>query len=368
MEQTVFVEKNIAEVLPHISKEKNIGKLFVVCGTSCKELDVAKQVSELQMKQVWFSNFAPNPDYESVVEGVKLFKAEGCDAVLAIGGGSAMDVAKCIKLYATMDGTVNYLQQEPVGNEIPLLAIPTTAGTGSEATRFAVIYYCGEKQSVVHESIIPQSVFFYADVLADLPSYQKKATAMDAMCHAIESFWSVNSTAESKEYAKEAIRLINENLVPYLSGDKDAADKMFEASNVAGKAINITQTTAGHAMCYKITTLYKLSHGHAAAICVDKLWPFMIRHVDKCLDSRGQEYLSGVFVELASTFGCERAEEAVSKFGKMLEELELSSPAIGGAEQLEIMVKSVNLTRLKNNPVLLDEAALRDLYREILKG
>lgn len=368
MEQTVFVEENIAEVLPHISKEKNIGKLFVVCGNSCKELDVAKQVSKLEMKQVWFSDFAPNPDYESVVEGVKLFKAEGCDGVLAIGGGSAMDVAKCIKLYATMDGTVNYLQQEPVENEIPLLAIPTTAGTGSEATRFAVIYYCGEKQSVVHESIIPRYVFFYADVLVDLPLYQKKTTAMDAMCHAVESFWSVNSTAESKEYAKEAIRLINENLFPYLSGDKEAADKMFVASNIAGKAINITQTTAGHAMCYKITTLYKLSHGHAAVLCVNKLWPYMIKNVDKCLDPRGTEYLTGTFEELAAAFDCESAEEAASKFGGMLDDLELSAPAIGGAEQLEVMVKSVNLTRLKNNPVLLDETALRDLYREVLRG
>lgn len=368
MKQTVFVEKKIEEILPEIFKKRDIHKPLVVCDGPCMVLEVAKKISGLPVDFIWFSDFTPNPDYESVVEGVKKFKENSCDAVLAIGGGSSMDVAKCIKLYATMDASVNYLKQEPVDNEIPLLAIPTTAGTGSETTRFAVIYYCGEKQSVAHVSIIPEYVFLNAEVLVGLPLYQKKATAMDAMCHAIESFWSVNSTEESKEYSKEAIALINENLFSYLNGDKEASGKMFLAANIAGKAINITQTTAGHAMCYKITSLYKLSHGHAAALCVEKLWPYMIQNVDKCLDTRGQEYLNEVFAELAKAFGCDNAKEAVDKFSDMLQRLELPAPEAKVDEQLEELVKSVNLTRLKNNPVLLDEVTLRDLYKEILRG
>lgn len=368
MKQTLFIEKKIEEILPQILEERNVGKVLVVCDGPCKGLMVAKQVLEFPIEQVWFSDFTPNPTYDSVVEGVKTFRDNGCDAVLAIGGGSSMDVAKCIKLYATMDSEVNYLQQEPVDNDIPLMAIPTTAGTGSEATRFAVIYYCGEKQSIVHSSIVPEYVFMNAEVLMGLPVYQKKATAMDAMCHAIESFWSVNSTDESKEYSKEAINLVNENLFAYLAGDKEAAAKMFLAANIAGKAINITQTTAGHAMCYKITSLYRLPHGHAAAICVEKLWPYMIQHVDKCLDERGIEYLNNVFAELAAIFGCEYAEEAVDKFAGMLKEMDLQAPTLENEEQLETMVKSVNLTRLKNNPVLLSEDTLKNLYKEILKG
>ncbi len=96
-------------------------------------------------------------------------------------------------------------------NNIPLLAVPTTAGTGSEATRFAVIYYGGNKQSVTSESLIPDAVVLDPDTLITLPLHQKKATMMDALCHSIESFWSINSTDESKEFSRTAIREILEN-------------------------------------------------------------------------------------------------------------------------------------------------------------
>ncbi len=343
-----------------------------MCGGPCMELDIVKEVAELPLKIIWFEDFKPNPDYESVVKGVKVFKENVCDAILAIGGGSAMDVAKCIKLYATMDDNENYLKQEPKDNNITLLAVPTTAGTGSEATRFAVIYYLGEKQSVAHTSLIPEYVFMYPDILKGLPEYQKKATAMDALCHAIEAFWSVNSTEESKGYSKEAISLIMENLFKYLNGDMEAAGKMLVAANVAGKAINITQTTAGHAMCYKLTSLYGIAHGHAAALCVVRLWPYMLKHMENCLDARGKKYLERTFGELAEIFGCSLAAEAAEKFYRMLEKMELlvlKENASGFLEEhLEKLVPSVNLTRLKNNPVRLDEEALKELYTEILRG
>ena len=92
------------------------------------------------------------------------------------------------------------------------MAMPTTAGTGSEATKYAVIYYNGEKQSINDESIIPSTVLFDSSILDSLPSYQKKATVLDAFSHSIESMWSINSTKESKEYSKEALTLIIENL------------------------------------------------------------------------------------------------------------------------------------------------------------
>lgn len=96
-----------------------------------------------------------------------------CDLIIAVGGGSAMDVAKCIKLYAYMDPGINYLEQKIVPNDIPLLAVPTTAGTGSEATRYAVVYYKGEKQSVCDESCIPSAVLMDASVLKTRPLSEK---------------------------------------------------------------------------------------------------------------------------------------------------------------------------------------------------
>ena len=90
------------------------------------------------------------------------------------------------------------------------------------------------------------------ELLRTLPDYQKKCTCMDALCHSVESFWSVNSSDESKVYSRKAMRMILDNIDAYLAGDQDAAKTMLRAANYAGRAINITQTTAGHAMSYMV--------------------------------------------------------------------------------------------------------------------
>ena len=154
-------------------------------------------VKDYVKPDVVFDDFTSNPLYEQVCKGVELFNAHHCDAIIAVGGGSTIDVAKCIKLYCKMDPTMNYLQQEYRDSGVPLIAIPTTAGTGSESTRYAVIYYEGKKQSVTHESIIPTYAILEPRLLKTLPLYQKKCTMLDAMCQCIESLWSVNSTDES---------------------------------------------------------------------------------------------------------------------------------------------------------------------------
>lgn len=97
-------------------------------------------------------------------------------------------------------------------------------------------------------------------VLETLPEYQKKATLMDAFCQSIESFWSINSTKESKGYSKEAINIIMNNYEDYLDGDNSKNKLILKAANISGKAINITQTTAGHAMSYKLTSFYNIEY------------------------------------------------------------------------------------------------------------
>lgn len=124
-------------------------KLFLVCDGSYHFLKIGSYLDALT-NVVKFSDFKPNPDYESVKKAVALYRSEGCSSIVAVGGGSAIDLAKCVKLYANMTDDKEYIEQEIVPNDIPLMAVPTTAGTGSEATRYAVIYYQGNKQSVTH--------------------------------------------------------------------------------------------------------------------------------------------------------------------------------------------------------------------------
>ena len=340
-------------------------KVLLVCDSTIKFLKINEYFNGKE-NIVRFSDFVPNPLYESVVEGVDIFHKEKCDTIVAVGGGSAIDVAKCIKLYSNMNREENYLEQEIVPNNVLLIAVPTTAGTGSEATRYAVIYYEGEKQSIADYSCIPSIVLFDTSVLETLPLYQKKATIMDAMCHSIESFWSVNSTDESKGYSKEALSLIVNNYKDYLAGDNSKNELMLKASHIAGKAINITQTTAGHAMSYKLTSLFGIAHGHAAALCIKEIWPFMVKHTGNCTDVRGVEYLKNTFEEIADSMECSCVEEAIDKFRNMVDELELPIPEDATDKEYEVLKNSVNPVRLKNNPVKLSVDDIDIIYHEIL--
>ncbi|MCR5218374.1 phosphonoacetaldehyde reductase [Treponema sp.] len=371
MSQIIFKASDTYSELDDYFKTIKCSSIFLVCDAAFKFLKIKnyfEQVSNrLGIKVVKFDDFQPNPLYESVEKGVHLFKSSNCTAIVAVGGGSSMDVAKCIKLYSNMNDNENYLKQKIVPNQIPFLAVPTTAGTGSEATRYAVVYYEGAKQSVNHESCIPSAVLFDSSALKTLPDYQKKSTMLDALCHSIESYWSVNSNDESKKYSSEAIKTIFENLSGYLANEDAANENMLRAANLAGKAINITQTTAGHAMCYKLTSLYGISHGHAAALCVNKLWPFMVCNTDKCIDSRGKDYLENVFIELSKLMGCEKAIDATQAFSKLLEGLSLQFPGNIKDEDFDVLKTSVNPVRLKNNPVKLTEDEINILYHQILE-
>lgn len=360
---------NYKELDAYLNQNK-IRRIFLVCGASIKNMKLNPYFDELpdrlKIQVVRFSGFQPNPTYESVEEGVRLFRNAPCDLIVAVGGGSAMDVAKCIKLFSNMDMACNYLEQDIILNDVKLLAVPTTAGTGSEATRFAVIYYKGEKQSVSDESCIPSAVLFDASTLSSLPVYHRKSAMLDALCHAVESFWSVNSTEESKEYSEQAIKIILEYMDSYLANEWNGNEKMLEASNLAGKAINITQTTAGHAMCYKLTTLLGIAHGHAAALCVSKLWYYMLEHQEECVDSRGKDYLQTVFADLAVSMGCKTSEEAARRFNDILDAL-LSEAPCADENMFEILKNSVNQERLKNHPVALSTDAIDMIYHQILQ-
>lgn len=348
--------------------EQKIATLFLVCDMSLQFLRIKDWIEKLsnRIKVVKFDDFQPNPLYESVTEGVKLFLENSCDGIMAVGGGSAIDVAKCIKLYSNMDHSRNYLEQTIVPNTIPFLAMPTTAGTGSEATRYAVIYYNDAKQSVTHESCIPEAVVFDTSALFTLPLYQKKSTLLDAFCHAVESFWSVNSTEESRSYSKTAIEMILQNIDAYLKNEEKAASEMLKAAHIAGKAINITQTTAGHAMCYKITSLFHVAHGHAAALCDRVLFAWMVEHPELCIDQRGPGYLESILLQIAQAMGETTAAGGAERLKQIFSELELEVPE-AGEEQFELLKTSVNPVRLKNHPVQLTEETINMLYHKILR-
>lgn len=362
--------------LPDILKEVNCKKLFMVIDASYPFLNIKDAIDTLPVEvQVKFSDFTPNPLYEQVCNGIKLLKTSQCDTILAVGGGSAIDVAKCIKLAVLAkegnDAIIPPLvsQRLPIdGKKLPFIAIPTTAGTGSESTHNAVMYYEGAKQTVTNDGVLPEYAMLEPSVLKTLPLYQKKCTMMDALCQGIESWWSVNSTEESYEYSRKTIELIMANWQKYIfENDDKAAEQIMLAANYGGRAINITQTTAAHAFSYKITSLYNLPHGHAVAVCLPVIWEYMIGHLDQCIDKRGTDYLADIFSDISQTMGCKNSIQAIGMFHKMMAEMELRNPLATDKElELEILTNSVNPIRIKNNPVLLSNNIIKLLYSRII--
>lgn len=364
MKQQVIYKgiKHLKEALDDASK------VLLVCDDSFPFLNIKKDVESIDLPYVVFSDFTSNPLYDDVCKGVDLFQITKCDTILAVGGGSSIDVAKCIKLYCQMSRSDIYLNQEYKDTGVKLIAIPTTAGTGSESTRYAVIYYEGKKQSVTHDSIIPDVAILEPEVLKTLPLYQKKCTMLDALCQGIESWWSVNSTDESKLLSKEAVKTIMGWWHEYIfDNTNESAKHIMHAANLAGQAICITQTTAAHAFSYKITSLYKLPHGHAVAVGLPEIWEHMIGHMDKCLDARGSEYLQNVFKDIAKAMNCSDSEQAIAKFRQMLSEMDINNPiSENRSSDISILSSSVNPIRLKNNPVELDKETIVSIYEAIV--
>ena len=350
-------------------------KVFVVCDSSFPFLNIKEDIENMGTPHVLFSDFTPNPLYEQVCKGIDLFQITKCDSILAVGGGSAIDVAKCIKL-AVLAKEGNAAIIPPLvstrvacdGSKLPFIAIPTTAGTGSESTHNAVMYYEGAKQTVTNDGLLPDYAVLEPSVLKTLPLYQKKCTMMDALCQGIESWWSVNSTEESYEYSRKTIELIMANWRKYIfENDDEAAKQIMRAANYGGRAINITQTTAAHAFSYKITSLYKLPHGHAVAVCLPEVWEYMLNNMDKCIDIRGQEYLIGIFNQIAKAMESVNPQLAISMFREMMVEMDLYNPVAGNRdEELTLLSSSVNPIRLKNNPVEIDFQTARQLYMRIV--
>lgn len=404
--QVVLGRRNLKEELKTLFMEKSWKRVFLVAGKSFLRLPIGQELeeifSDLDLRTYHFSSFQANPLLEDVEKGIEAFSEFQGDVILAVGGGSALDTAKCIKLFSGLSKEKSYLEQEFTENDIPLITHPTTAGTGSESTPYAVIYKAGEKCSVEHESIYPRYRIEDARSLRSLPLFQKKATLLDALSHAMEAIWSKYSNEDSRSYGKEAISLILKHYKAYLMPGAEAEGEAIaeaelkltpeayhpagktiaevsnlagkaiaeasnlagkaiaEASNLAGKAIAVTRTTAGHALSYKLGSLYQLPHGLATAVVNRSLYPFMCREKNRMIASENLLFL-------AKCFQGKTEEEGVRRYQAFLEELDILPKLHAGEGDLEKLMNSVNVERLSNHPISLTREDIRDLYQEILE-
>jgi alcohol dehydrogenase class IV len=321
----------------------------------------AKEYIELALEgleYVRFHDFEQNPKYEDAIKGVELFEQAKCDLIIAIGGGSVIDMAKLINVFSA-NSFLNSLDiiQNPklIQNKgKTMIAIPTTSGTGSEATHFAVVYHQKKKYSVAHESILPDIAGLNYQFTITKPQYLTATTGLDAFSQAIESYWSVGSTSESKEYSKEAIQLLVKYLAKAVnSADVESRKAVMKGAFLAGKAINISKTTAAHAVSYAFTTYYSIPHGHAVFLTLPEFFEYN-QGVDEndMNDSRGVDYTRDNIHELCKLLGVSCALEGkifLREYAKKIG-IELSLEKLGISDYKEKIIGNVNMERLGNNP------------------
>ncbi len=292
-----------------------------------------------------FSGYHPNPDLADAIEGAELYREKGCDGLISVGGGSAMDTAKAVKALLLAGNMEDVRVSRLPEGDVPHIAIPGTAGTGAEATPIAVVYENNEKLSLDHPVLLPEAILLDGSLLDTLPLYHKKACAMDALCQGIESYWAVKATQESRIHAERAILGVLRNFDAYLAGDADAADAMLEAAYESGCAIRISRTTAAHAMSYQITKRIGPAHGHACMLTLPHLW----RHMGD----------APVICELNTLMG---TADGASLLLGMLCAADMLPDSMPDDATLDALAASVNVQRLGNHPEPLSKEALREIY------
>lgn len=347
--------------LKDILKEENPNKIFLVTGKKSYEKSGIKDYVTQYLQNydfIHFDDFSSIPLFDDVKKGILEFRNEKCDLVIAIGGGSVIDFAKLTNILESQDNNkIDYVRLarkiEKPGK--PLVAIPTTSGSGSEATHFAVVYVKERKFSVTSSHILPKYSIVDPEFTKSLSPKITAISGIDVLCQAIESWWSINSTSLSRSFSKESIKLILHNLlITVRNPTEETRLDMARASNLAGKAINITKTTAAHAISYPLTYFFGIPHGHAVSLTLGEFFIFN-SSVDKSNITnlnRLDDYQK-IFSELLDVFEVTDALSAKQKIRKLLIDLNLESKFSMfniSNKDIPLILNNVNIERLDNNP------------------
>lgn len=241
---------------------------------------IAQSLKNLGVDVSIFAEVKPDPTFDIVENGITLLQADACDSVLAIGGGSAIDTAKVIALAASNHKSPKKLMGLLKARQaaLPLFAIPTTSGTGSEVTLGAVLSdnITHQKGLVIDPKIVPLATALDPNITKGMPNFITADTGLDALTHALEAWVSTFATKESNFYAKAATKLIFEHLeTAYNDGENlKAREAMALASHYAGLAINTTGVGYVHAIAHQLGARYHIPHGRANAVVMPHVFNF----------------------------------------------------------------------------------------------
>lgn len=367
---TDYVGYGVIDRLQNVVEEYDSGRVLLFTGKRSYEESGAREWIEATLDTYSrFSSVDSNPTFESVLEGMRAVEQIDPDVVIAVGGGSVIDFSKAATALAAQEGPyAPYVEgnEELSAVERPLIALPTTAGTGSETTPFSTIYVENEKYSLSSPQVVPDAAVVDPSLTSSVPRYIAATTGLDAFCQAIESLWATNSTPESRRYAKDAIRLSLRYLERAVnSPDPESRTGMAVAAYLSGKAISVSKTTACHSVSYPMTSFLGVAHGHAVALTTPAFIKYNADSTNDCIDDRGDEFVNERIRELCSLLDCKSSNEAARTFTDLMESLGVETTLRGlGIDRQgkrQIIEHGFKPNRMDNNPRRVEEADLEQL-------
>ena len=353
--------------------DNSFKKIFVLCGkksfvTSGAKIFFKELLNKKETK-LFYKN-SELPILEELIDIINAIKSFKPDLILAVGGGTVIDYAKIANVVEVRDDLadliVNY--SYPFKKKYTKLAvIPTTAGSGAEVTSNAVIYVDGIKHSFESEILLPDNFFLIPEFLMSAPNKIKASAGFDAIAQALESLISKKSNDQSVEYASKSLRVSINSYISFLNEPNlKNATEMSIASNLAGKAISISKTTAPHAASYPFTSLFNISHGHAVGLFFENFFKFNYNNLNRSetsfdLKQRFNLIFDLFYVRNFNDFS--NKITLIKKQANLVDNLDILNIDI--KQSSEKIIKGINLLRLGNNPVKIDG---KDIFNIISKS
>lgn len=262
--------------LPEILKAENLDHVYLISDRGLESIGVVKKIQDIieggGIKYTAYLDVKPNPTVDIVNEATAKYKECGATSIIALGGGSSMDVAKAVGVLATYGGKITDYEGlgKVPGAIVPMIAIPTTAGTGSEVTASCVITdeERNYKMSVISYEILPKFAVLDPELIMTAPASIAASCGIDALIHALEAYISTAASPFSDAMAEKAMELIGKNIRRFVAnrGDGEAASAMMVGSTFAGIAFAWAKLGNVHAMSHPVSAYFHVAHGVANAV------------------------------------------------------------------------------------------------------
>ena len=366
---SLSVEQNLTKFL----KEKKFEKIFILCGKKSYVMSGAKRMLNRCLRNKITKYYYKCSSYPEIFELKRIIlclRKFSPDLMIAVGGGSVLDYAKMANVLEITDNLDKQIINDsyPIKKKLTkLIAIPTTAGSGAEVTSNAVIYINKIKYSLENKLIKPDYFFLIPELVINASKKIKSSAGYDTIAQAVESLISKKSTSQSIIFAKKSLNISVKYYLDYLKKPNfENTSAMCFAANLSGKAINISKTTAPHAVSYPFTSLFNISHGHAVSLTLEKFLKFNFINSRK---ANCNFDLNLRFKSIFDIFGVKNINELEFFIIEMKKKAKLESNfdklKIKLNLNLDKILSGINVHRLKNNPIDLN---IKDIKTILLRS